>query len=170
MNTLISYNNSNSTYTSMTNEYLLNLQPFSHSGSLGVTDSDKKTISYLLSPVLLQKWEDIKTRLSVRHKFFLYWLIFSEVFGMHGPCDTPFQLAPCRDLHLLQGHICCHAGEHNFPNFKGEIFNLWPCEKHLLYKSIKRKQRIILKVPCIKYHPKPEPQTIWNGQNYCICK
>ena len=37
---------------------------------------------------------------------------------MHGPCDKPFQLAPCRDLDLwpFQGQVCCRAGDHNSLN------------------------------------------------------
>ena len=29
---------------------------------------------------------------------------------MHDPCDNPFQLAPYRDLDLLQGQSCCKRG------------------------------------------------------------
>ena len=63
-----------------------------------------------LSPAF-RKSEGIKTPLSVcpsvHHKnlnlVHIFWSVHdgAMIFGMHDPCDKPFQLAPCRDLDLL---------------------------------------------------------------------
>ena len=66
-------------------------------------------------PSLFVKAGDIKTRSSVCHKKLLTWLISSEVFGMHDPCDKPFILIPCDDLDL-DGQIFSWTGDHNSSN------------------------------------------------------
>ena len=48
------------------------------------------------------------------------------IFGMHVPCDKPFQLVPCHDLHLeldlLKGQSYCRVGDHNSPNLLVVIY------------------------------------------------
>ena len=39
-----------------------------------------------------------------------------------------------------------------------------------LQKYIKRKPRIVLKVPCIKYHPNPEPPNDLEWAKWLYCK
>ena len=39
-----------------------------------------------------------------------------HVFGMHGPCDKPLQLAPCPGPWTGQGQISSPTGDHNSPN------------------------------------------------------
>ena len=71
-----------------------------------------------LSPAFHES-KGIKTHLSiylsVHHKNLnlahIFWSMNDRamIFGMHDPCDKPFQLAPCRDLDL-QGQSCFRAG------------------------------------------------------------
>ena len=66
-------------------------------------------------PRLSRKWGTLNlirpsvppsVRPSVRHKNYnlahIFWSINDRalIFGMHDPCDRPFQLTPCRDLDL----------------------------------------------------------------------
>ena len=105
--------------------------------------------------------------LSVRYKNFNLAHIFLSIndraliFGMHDPCDKPFQLAPCSDLdldtELRQGQSCCKAGDHNSPNLLVYIYTYFigpsPCGKSLnVRENVQRHAPIVSTDNCYEIH------------------
>ena len=87
-------------------------------------------------PPPFAKAGDIKShssvRPSVRHKNFnlahIFWSINDRalIFGMHDPCDRPFQLTPCRDLDL---DLWPNSRSNLFPG-GGPQFSEFACRPH----------------------------------------
>ena len=88
-----------------------------------------------MSPALLRKWGTLKlihpsVRLSVCHKNFYLahiWSINNRalIFGMHDPCEKPFQLASCHDLDLLPTSMS-NLWPYGGPQFS-EFYSLVKC-------------------------------------------
>ena len=89
----------------------------------------------LSCPLPFAKAGDIKThssvRPSVRDKNFNLVHIFQNdralIFGMHDPCDKPFQLTPCSDLDLwpTSRSKLLPGGGPQFFEFASVIYRLW---------------------------------------------
>ena len=63
---------------------------------------------------------------------YIFWSIkdWALIFGMHDPCDKPFQLTPCRDLDLWP--TCCWVGDHNSKN----LLVCFPIYLNTFYKKL----------------------------------